>query len=275
MPYGKKSYRRKRTRRRRRKARRRVPGASKIAKIAKRVYKKLDTSETESYYITKMISAPVLSTQAPGVDLGAIVYNTGMVDRVQQQAMNINFWGPSTRHVVPNPTVAQKGGERMGREIFFKGIQLDCFITLPENCYESTVEMIVCKTKTDSTNFHPVLQVFGNPNDPYELAADNDYRKFYRVVARRKWHLKQKSGRNQVYNYESRRVRTWIPINKRILYKNNPIAPLADAIKEDFIHGYYQVYFRSTTPEWNQAAPIDLDSYPNITGLMRWYYTDK
>lgn len=271
MPY-KRRYRRRRKRvvRRRRKRKKKV---SSMARIAKKVAQSVLKKQTESFSLVQMLGDKYTRFAA---EYGSLISSGGLYDHDDKADRNVLLWGPQTV-LAAVQAGGQIPGERMGREIFFTGLQCRLMLRLPQNCKSANITMRVCKTVTDSNYFARVDHIFGNPTLPWVKIKDLPERAEFKLVATKKFYLRHRynAGNEGASSEIIRHVRFFIPIMKKVIYKETPSAPL-ECAKEDFLKGHYQVFFQSNAIPWdpNASNPVDQTKYPQVNGTLDWCYRD-
>lgn len=272
MPYGR--YKRKRTTRRRR-ARKKATKrrTTRVAKIAKRVAQKVLRKQTESYSLVQYLGDNYTRFSE---EYGSLIMTGGLYDHMAHTDRNVLLWGPQTVLAAVQGG-GQIPGERMGREIYLTGLQFRLMLRLPSHCPGARVTMRICKTVTDSNYFARVDHVFGNPTLPWVKIKDLPERAEFTLVATRSWTLKHRynTGNANAASDVIIRPRFFVPIGKKVLYKEDPAAPL-ECAKEDFLKGHYQVFFQSDTVPFdpNSSNPVDEARFPQVNGTIDWCYRD-
>lgn len=244
-----------------------------MAKIAKRVAQKVLKRQTESYSLQQMLGDKYTRFSE---EYGSLISTGGLYDHMNHTDKNVLLWGPQTVLAAVQGG-GQIPGERIGREIFFTGIQCRLMLRLPSHCKSANITLRVCKTVTDSNYFARVDHIFGNPTLPWEKVKDLPERCEFKLVYTKKFYLRHRynTGNANSASDVIKRPRFFIPIMKKVLYKEEPAAPL-ECAKEDFLKGHYQVFFQSATVPWDPQSsnPVDEGSYPQVNGTLDWCYRD-
>lgn len=268
--HGRRRTKRRRSKRRRRRKRKRT---STVRKIAKSVAQKVLRKQTESYSLVQYLG-PHYTRFAS--EEGSLISTAGAYDFDALTDVNVLLWGPQTVLAAVQGG-GQIPGERMGREIYLTGLQCRLMLRLPPDCPHARITMLVCKTNEDSNYFSRVDQAFGNPTLPWVKTKDLPNRQDFRVVAKKSFYLRHvyNTGNNDTASNIVKRPRFFIPIGKRVLYKETPAAPL-ECAKEDFLKGHFQVFFQSDVVPWDPQSsnPPNKAAYPQVNGTIDWCYRD-
>lgn len=208
-------------------------------------------------------------------EYGGLCSTDGLREHQNNNLKNPVLWGPQT-HLAAVQGGGQVPGERMGREIYFTGLQFRTVMRLPHNCNGHTITIRVCRIREDSNWYARVDQIFGNPTLPWIKQKDLPFRQDVELVAIKNFRLRHTvAGTGNVDRDLIVRKNFFIKIGKKIIYNEEPAAAL-ECNKEDFMKGWYQIYISADRPAYdpNSGNPPDKESYPQINGTIDWCYRD-
>lgn len=246
---------------------------STVAKVAKSVCSKMLRKQTESYSLVQYIDQEYDRFSA---EYGSLLSTAGAREHQNLNLKNPLLWGPQT-HLAAVQGGGQVAGERMGREIYFTGLQFRTVMRLPHDCPQATITIRVCKVPQDSNWYHRVDQIFGNPTLPWIKQKDLPARNELTLVAIRNFKLRHTvAGTGNTKRDLILRKNFFIQIGKRVLYNAEPVAAL-ECNKEDFMKGYYQVFLSADCVPYdtNSQDPPNKERFPQINGTIDWCYRDS
>lgn len=265
--------RRRSSKRRRRRRKKTTKSVKTIRKIAKSAAKAVLKSQVESFNFQLMIG-PQYDRFA--TEVGALLDTAGCHFQGSGVDCNALQWGPKTVFAAQQAG-GQVAGERLGREIWFSGLQFRLMLRLPRLCPKAKIHIKL--VKTEEVYIDRADQIFGNPTLPWVLIKDLPARKQYSVIAEKTFYLKHASSYTGAGTASDVVIhpRFFMNVGRKVLYKETPTHVGGDpCVKEDFLKGHYQVFMYSDTVahDPNAQNPPDPLSYPQINGAIGWCYRD-
>lgn len=271
MPYARR-YRKTRRKFRRKRRVKKKRGLSRTAKIAKKVCSRMLRKQTESYSFVQYIDQEYDRFSA---EYGCLLATDGARDHQNNNLVNPVLWGPQT-HLAAVQTGGQTPGERMGREIYFTGVQFRTVMRLPHDISAATITVRLCRIAEDSNWYHRVDQIFGNPTLPWIKQKDLPARVDVKLIAIRNFRLKHTTaGTGNVAREVILRKNFFLPVGKKVVYKEDPAAAL-ECNKEDLMKGYYQIFLSADVVPYdtNSQDPPNKERFPQMNGTIDWCYRD-
>lgn len=190
-----------------------------------------------------------------------------------------DFWFPRTKLVETQENTGildLKDGDRVGPSVFCKGLRIVGNFILPVNVYRATFYLVICRKLGDNYPYDAeIIQPHNFMKSPYNYNEKKDLDKSMSVLSVHKWSMRQRTGRNGIYNDEFLPVDKYISINKKCDYQilagqTTPTVYDKSHLKKP----PYEFRLYSDMPMALINGELqELDEYPQFQGKIISYYS--